>query len=348
MHSGGARRCPCQARHLPSRWPIPSVFSQPSVNFSSPKRAPDWRESEGALPPLAVVTDPVIDVYSGVTKADLVEFYAQVSSLMLPHLRERPVALLHAPEGFGASQVLRKHPQTSEVPGVEQLEPAVDLGHQPLLTIPAQRGLLAAVRMNAIEFHTLNASAPAVDRPDRVVFDLDPGEGVAWPAIRDGARLVRDLLGALGLASFVKTSGGKGLHVVVPLRSLHGWRATKGFAQVFAQYVADTLPARFVAKSGPKNRVGKIFLDFRSNGFGATTVCAWSARALPGMGVSVPVAWDELDRLNGAGQWTVRTIAPRLSVGSAAWVGYRATRQDLTTAIRTLRKARHGDAPRSD
>ena len=292
-------------------------------------------------------TDPVIDLHSGVTKGDLVEFYARVSNLMLPHLRDRPVALLQAPEGIDAALFLQKHPEDREVPGVELMDPVdpvLDREHHPLLTIPAQRGLLAAVRMNAIEFHTLNASAPVVDRPDRVVFDLDPGEGVAWSTVRDGARLVRDLLGALGLSSYVKTSGGKGLHVVAPLRSLHGWRATKGFAQVFAQYVADTLPARFVAKAGPKNRIGKIFLDFRSNGFGATTVCAWSARALPGLGVSVPVAWEELDDIAGADHWSVRTIAPRLAAGGTAWSGYRETRQDLTTAIRALRKARQARA----
>jgi bifunctional non-homologous end joining protein LigD len=316
------------------------------VNLSTYRRAPEERQTEGATPSTtANLTDPVIDPHSGVTKGDLVEYYAQVSSLMLPHLRDRPVALLHAPGVVDASLTLHKHPQTREVPGVEQFEPAVDLGHHPLMTIPAQRGLLAAVRMNAIEFHTLNATAPAVERPDRVVFDIDPGEGVPWSTVRNGALVVRDLLGALGLTSFVKTSGGKGLHVLVPLRSLHGWRATKGFAQVFAQYVADTLPARFVAKSGPKNRIGKIFLDFRSNGFGASTVCAWSARALPGMGVSVPVGWEELAGIEGPAQWTVRTIASRVAIGHSAWPGYRETRQDLTAAIRALRQARHARAP---
>jgi bifunctional non-homologous end joining protein LigD len=304
-------------------------------------RAPDTSQ-----PSAASATDPLIDPLSGVTRSDLVEYYALVSTLMLPHLRDRPVALLRAPEGVAASLFLQRHPESREVPGVEQIDPVEAADDRPLLTIPAQRGLLAAVRTNAIEFHTLNASTAAPDRPDRVVFDLDPGEGVTWAMVRDGAHLVRDLFAALGLASFVKTSGGQGLHVVVPLRSLQGWRASKGFAQVFAQYVADTLPGRFVAKSGPRNRVGKIFLDFRSNGFGATTVCAWSARALPGMGVSVPVAWEELAHIEGPAEWSVRSIASRLAIGNTAWPDYRERRQDLTTAIRALRQARHARAPR--
>ena len=278
----------------------------------------------------------VIDPRSGVTKGELVEFYANVSALMLPHLRARPVALVRAPDGVDAELFFQKHADARELPGVVPQDRALDPGHEPLLTIPSQRGLLSAAQMNTIEFHTWNATTRTIARPDRLVFDLDPGEGVAWPRMQDAARLLHGFLDELGLISFAKTSGGKGVHVVVPLTPRYRWDVVKGFAHALVQHVAAVIPDRFVAKSGPKNRVGKIFIDYLRNGFGATTVCAWSARARPGMGVSVPIAWDELDALSGAAHWTVRNIAPRIAVGNTPWAAYSGARQGLAAAMKAL------------
>lgn len=152
----------------------------------------------------------------------------------------------------------------------------------------------------------------------------------------EAAELVRAFLAQLGLPSFLKTSGGKGLHVVVPLRKLHGWDSVKGFARAIVVHLASTIPQRFVAKSGPKNRVGKIFIDYLRNGLGATTVCAWSARARPGLGVSVPCAWDELALLRAGDHWTLRNVAARLEAGNDAWMGYASAACCLTAAIKTL------------
>ena len=160
-----------------------------------------------------------------------------------------------------------------------------------MLEVASVEALAGAAQMNVIELHTWNSTVKHIDRPDRVVFDLDPGEGVTWVQLQEAAVLVRALLQELKLESWLKTSGGKGLHVVVPLKRRYDWDTVKDFSQAIVQHLAQTLPQLFVAKSGPKNRVGKIFIDYLRNGFGATTVCAWSARARKGMGVSVPVSW---------------------------------------------------------
>lgn len=278
----------------------------------------------------------VIDALSGVTKGELVAYCEAVSSLMLPHLRARPVALLRAPAGVAGASFFQKHADATELPGVTLLDPALDPGHEPLFSISSRRGLLSAAQANALEFHTWNATARAIARPDRMVFDLDPGQGVTWRAVQQAAHLLHGFLGELGLTGFAKTSGGKGVHIVVPLRPHHDWDVVKAFARAVVVHMATVVPARFVSKSGPRNRVGKIYIDYLRNGFGATTVCAWSARARPGLGVSVPVAWDELDALSGAAHWTIRNVASRLAVGNAPWSAYAATRHGLAAAMKKL------------
>jgi bifunctional non-homologous end joining protein LigD len=210
-------------------------------------------------------------------------------------------------------------------------------GHDALLEVHTRDALLGAAQMNVIEFHTWNSRTRNLLKPDRMVFDLDPGEGVAWPQMQEAALLVRALLDELGLASWLKTSGGKGLHVVVPLAVRHGFDVVKGFSQAVVQHLAATIPQRFVEKSGPRNRVGKIFVDYLRNGEGATTVAAFSARARPGLGVSMPVAWDELDALKGGDHWTIATARDHLSLrGADPWADMDAARQALGGAMKAL------------
>jgi bifunctional non-homologous end joining protein LigD len=280
--------------------------------------------------------DRVIDKHSGITKGELAAYYDGVAKLMLPHLRGRPVSLVRAPEGVGGELFFQKHVQNREIPGVRLLDPALDPGHEPLLQIDTKLGLLGAAQMNVIELHTWNATSRAIGKPDRMTFDLDPGEGVAWPQIQEAAMLVRTLLDELGLPSFLKTSGGKGLHVVVPIRRQYDWDAVKGFSQAVVAHLAQTIPARFVAKSGPRNRVGKVFVDYLRNGFGATTVSAWSARSRPGLGVSVPLAWEELPVLTSASQWTVANAAERFDTGNKPWAAMERSRKGLAAAMKLL------------
>jgi bifunctional non-homologous end joining protein LigD len=280
--------------------------------------------------------DRVVDPETGLTKIELVRYYALVAPLMMEHLENRPIAMLRAPEGIGGELFFQKHLERYKMPGVVQLDPSIFPGHHSMLKIASTEGVLAAAQMNVVEFHTWNGTVPKIDRPDRMTFDIDPGEGITWTQIQEAAQLVRALLQELGLPAFLKTSGGKGLHVVVPLRRQFDWDAVKDFSQAIVQHLARTLPDRFVAKSGPKNRVGRIFIDYLRNGYGATTVCAWSARARSGLGISVPVRWEELAKLKSAAQWTVATVHERLDQGNAPWTDYEASRASLGTAMKKL------------
>jgi len=271
----------------------------------------------------AKLTHPerVIDPSTGITKLDLARYYGLVAPLLLTHLKNRPVSFLRAPGGLNAQFFFQKHLEAA-MPGVKSLPAKLDPDHPPLLEVPTAEAIMSAVQMNVVEFHTWNAVKTAIDKPDRMLFDLDPGEGVDWPAVQQGAQLMHTMLQEIGLEGWLKTSGGKGLHVVVPLRRQHDWDTIKAFSQRIVAHMAATLPQIFVAKSGPKNRVGKIFVDYLRNGFGATTVAAWSARARPGLGVSVPVAWDELADLKSSAHWTISNIHTRLDAGNAPWDGY--------------------------
>lgn len=280
--------------------------------------------------------DRVVDPETGLTKIELVRYYALVAPLMMEHLENRPIAMLRAPEGIGGELFFQKHLERYKMPGVVQLDPSIFPGHLSMLKIASTEGVLAAAQMNVVEFHTWNGTVPKIDKPDRMTFDIDPGEGITWVQIQEAAQLVRALLQELGLPAFLKTSGGKGLHVVVPLRRQFDWDNVKDFSQAVVQHLARTLPDRFVAKSGPKNRVGRIFIDYLRNGYGATTVCAWSARARAGLGISVPVRWEELAKLKSAAQWTVGTVHARLDQGNAPWADYEASRASLGAAMKKL------------
>ena len=278
----------------------------------------------------------LVDSQSGVTKGQLVEFYASVADLMLPHLKERPVSLLRAPDGVGGEQFFQKHAEGRALANVDILDRGLYPSHASLLAISNVLGLLSSAQMNVIELHTWNATTRAMDRPDRMVFDLDPGEGVAWPQVREATQLLKGFLDELGLKCFLKTSGGKGLHVVAPLTPKFDWDTVKDFSRAIVAHMAEVIPQRFVAKSGPKNRVGRIFIDYLRNGLGATTVCAWSARARAGMGVSVPLDWDELAELKSAAQWTVLDMGERLDIGNKPWDGYTVARQSLVKPMKVL------------
>jgi bifunctional non-homologous end joining protein LigD len=250
------------------------------------------------------------------------------------------VSLVRAPNGVGGELFFQKHAQkvadSGKLPGFRQLDPALSPGHPPMLEIADKQGLLSAAQWNVVEFHTLNAESKTFRHPDRMVFDLDPGEGVPWTHVKEAAQLVHAFLQQLGMTSFLKTSGGKGLHVVVPLRRLHDWDTVKGFSQAIVVHLAKTIPQRFVARSGPKNRVGRIFVDYLRNGLGASTICAWSARARPGLGISVPLDWSELKSVTGGDHWNVRTAHARLDRGNDPWQGYDKAAVSLTSAMRAL------------
>jgi len=312
----------------------------PPTRKRAARKAPAAEDAlPGNLPATFKVThgERVMDAESGVTKVELVRYYALVGALMMEHLEGRPVSLVRAPEGVSGELFFQKHVvDTRKMPGVVQMDQALDPEHPRMTGIATVEGLLSSAQWNVVEIHSQNATAKHYDTPDRMVFDLDPGEGVDWPKVQEAAQLVRAFLQELGLNPFLKTSGGKGLHVVVPLKPKLDWDTVKDFSHAIVDHLAKTLPERFSAKSGAKNRVGRIFIDYLRNGRGATTVAAWSARVRPGMGISVPVRWEELPKLKSGSQWTVKTVHTRLDEGNAPWADYGKSATTLTKAMKAL------------
>jgi len=284
------------------------------------------------------ITHPerVIDASTGLTKLALVRYYESIAERILPHLADRPVSLVRAPDGITGELFFQKHPET-RMPGLRVLDAKLWPNHAALLSVDTAEALVSAAQMNTIEFHTWNSTAKKIDQPDRVIFDLDPGEGVSWAHVQEAALLMRAMLTELGLESWLKTSGGKGLHVVVPLVPKLGYDEVKAFSQRVVVHVAKTIPDRFVAKSGGANRLGKIFIDYLRNGHGQTTAAAFSARSRPGLGVSMPVSWDQLMALKGGAQWTIATAREYLSFESVdPWAGYWTKRQTLAAGMKKL------------
>ncbi|MGF6094153.1 DNA ligase D [Pseudomonas sp. 18175] len=275
----------------------------------------------------------IIDPHSGTQKQQLAQFYSDISAWILPFLQRRPLALLRAPEGIEGEQFFQKHAERLAIPFIKQLNPALDPGHARLMEIDSAAALVGAVQMGSIELHTWGATWDKLETPDQFVLDLDPDPALPWKTMVEAAQLTLAVLDELGLRAFVKTSGGKGVHLVVPLARRDGWDTVKAFAKAIAHFMTGQLPERFTATSGPKNRVGKIFVDYLRNARGASTVAPYSLRARPGLPVSVPISRDELKTLQGAQQWTVANLHQRLqSLKADPWAGY-AHRQKISKAM---------------
>ncbi|MBC3245143.1 DNA ligase D [Pseudomonas lurida] len=274
--------------------------------------------------------DRVIDTQSGTQKQQLAQFYDSISQWILPFLSHRPVALLRAPEGIEGEQFFQKHSERLAIPNIKQLDQALDPGHARLMEIDSIGALIGAVQMGTVEFHTWGSTTDKIETPDLFVLDLDPDPALPWKAMLEAAQLTLSVLDELGLQAFVKTSGGKGLHLVVPLARRDSWDTVKAFAKAIAQFMTAQLPERFTATSGPRNRVGKIFIDYLRNARGASTVAAYSVRARPGLPVSVPISREELKGLRSAQQWTAANLAQRVrGLKADPWAGY-ANRQKIS------------------
>ncbi|QBF27051.1 DNA ligase D [Pseudomonas tructae] len=299
-----------------------------AIGLEQPVKSPTGKTSTLHL------THPqrIVDASSGISKGQVAEYYAQVARWILPHLKRRPVALVRAPDGLAGELFFQKNAAQLNIPGLEHHDKA-EAG-QVLMIIDQAETLLGAVQMNTLELHTWNATAKDFDKPDRLILDLDPDPALPWKAMLEATQLTLALLDELGLQSFLKTSGGKGMHIVVPLSRRAGWDEVKGFAKAMVQHLAGLFPERLSAVSGPKNRVGRIFIDYLRNGKGATTVCAYSIRAREGLPVSVPIRREELTELKGANQWNLLNLGPRLAEGDDPWAGYGLVRQSISKELR--------------
>jgi bifunctional non-homologous end joining protein LigD len=271
-----------------------------------------------------------------VTKAELARFYVDIADWILPHVAGRPLAVVRGPRGHAGATFFQKHLAAGMPAPIRSVRIRDDDGDKDHLVIDDVAGLVALVQIDVLEIHVWGARADDVERPDRLVLDLDPDEELPWPIVLEAARAAHLRLEHLGLESVVKTTGGKGLHVVVPLARRQGWPETKAFARGVSADLARRLPEVFTINSAKAARHGKIYLDYLRNGRGATAVAPYSARARPGAPVALPVAWRDLvPRLRPAA-FTVRTVVDRLGGQRAdPWAGLASKRQSITDAMRS-------------
>lgn len=278
----------------------------------------------------------VIDTSSGCTKLDVVRYYEQIAPRMLAHLVDRPVAMVRVPDNVQGEQFFQKHLGKYTIADALLL-PDLDPGHAPLVALNTAIALVSAAQLNVVEFHTWNATATSMNYPDRLIFDLDPDPALSWQKVVEAAKLTRTILQELRLVSFLKTSGGNGLHVVVPLLRRHTWAASKAFAKSVGTHLAKTIPELFSAKMGAQNRIGKVFVDYLRNGRGSTTACAFSVRARPGLGVSMPISWQQLDEIKASNEFDIMTAHLFLKKQKKdPWSEYEKSRQSIAHAIKTL------------
>jgi len=275
----------------------------------------------------------------GLTKLDLAQYYVAVAGAMLPHVKGRPLTLLRAPEGAAGKSFYQKHPGDSTPDALRRIEIDEKEGHATYLLAEDVAGLVALVQMGVLEIHVWGSTKRTLEKPDRIIFDLDPDPGVGWARIADGALLVRDLLAEMGLQSWPKATGGKGLHVVLPVRPQHEWDAIKAFSHAVADEIVRRHPAAYTGNLAKRARQGKIFIDYLRNQRGATAIAPFSARARATAPVAVPLTWHEVEDGVRSDEFTIKTVPARLKeLRRDPWAGLLECRQSLPAAV--MRKFR--------
>ncbi len=265
----------------------------------------------------------------GITKGDLAAYIDRIAPLLLPFVANRPLSLLRAPDGIDKPTFFQRH----RSPGMSALVQPVNIEgtDKPYLMVKDAAGLVALAQFGAIELHPWGATMRNIEKPDVITIDLDPDEKVKFEAVVMAAQLVRQRLAALDLPTFLKSTGGKGLHVIVPLKPRADWTEVKTFARAFAESLAAEAPEAFTATMSKKLRQGKIFIDYLRNERSATAIAAYSVRARPGAPVAVPLSWDEIDDFR-PGQWTLRDAA-RLLQRRDPWADFDKARVALSAKI---------------
>jgi bifunctional non-homologous end joining protein LigD len=278
------------------------------------KRKPSARRSAAASGRIPELSSPGRVVYpaEGYTKQDVFDYYLAAAPMLLEEIGGRLLSIVRCPDGIEGQHFFQKHARAGFGDAVRQYRLVENDGDEAsYFYVDDLEGLMTLVQMNAIEFHPWGSRVDTLEQPDRIVFDLDPDPGIEWPQIRAAAREVRERLEQVGLESFPKLSGGKGVHVVVPLKPRADWEQVRRFCEAFADAMERQAPERYVATMSKAKRKGRIFIDWLRNGRGATSVASWSLRARPGAPAAVPVTWTELSRIRSPQRYTLADAARR-------------------------------------
>lgn len=279
--------------------------------------------------------DRVLYPDQGLTKAELAQFYADIAGWILPHVVNRPLTIVRCPGGSQGQCFYQKNVGEGLPEAVHGVSIEGKDARRTYISISDVKGLISLVQIGVLEIHPWGSRIDKLERPDRMVFDLDPGEGVSYPGVVEAAFKIRDILDGLGLVSFVKTSGGKGLHIVVPLDRRSGWEEMKSFSKAVADGVVKLEPGKYIATASKAKRKGKIFIDYLRNNRDATTVAAYSTRARKGAPVSTPITWDELSPDLTPNKYNVGNLRARLSsLKEDPWKDFFTTRQSITAAMK--------------
>jgi len=271
----------------------------------------------------------------GLTKEALARYYEAVADWILPEIKGRPLSLVRCPQGPGEGCFYQKNIDGKFSKAIERVPILGPKGEGFYAAANSVEALVGLVQMGVIELHAWGATTADLEKPDRMVFDLDPDPSVPWREVMAAALDTRERLEALGLASFAKTTGGKGLHVVVPLARRHGWDEVKAFSRAVAQAMADEEPSRFTTNMAKRERTGRIFIDYLRNGSGATAVAAYSVRARPGAPVATPLDWDELGGRTKPQDFNAASVPDRLEgMRSDPWKALHRMSQRLTAAMK--------------
>jgi bifunctional non-homologous end joining protein LigD len=273
--------------------------------------------------------DRVLYPEQGLTKRDLALYYESVGERMLPYVAGRPLTLVRCPEGHAKQCFIQRHIKNDFPDAVRRLEVREK---KPVVypVVDSVAGLVALVQMGVLEIHPWGSPGDRLEEPDRMLFDLDPDPSVDWKLVIEAARLLRERLSEAGLVSFVKTTGGKGLHVVSPLAGKTSWKQASSFARALAETITADAPERYLSEASKAKRKGKIFIDYLRNARSATAVAAYSTRARRGAPVSTPVDWDELGRIRSSDQFTVENLRRRISSQKKdPWTDFERSRRAL-------------------
>jgi len=267
-----------------------------------------------------------------ITKRDIAEYYEFVSQWLLPHIAKRPLSLVRCPDGWTGQCFYQKHADRAVNAAVARIEVPESDGTATYMGAGTAKALASLVQWGVIELHPWGSRQPRLDRPDQLIFDFDPDEGQDWPSLKTAAALLRKLLQEIELTSFLKTTGGKGLHVVVPIKPTLSWGDAKGFARAVADFMVATFPDRFTATAAKAKRKDRIFVDYLRNAEGATAVAPYSVRARKNAPVATPIFWEELAKDVRFDHFNVRNIRARLAKGRDPWADFASTKQSITQA----------------